>query len=123
VPRLFAGVLPNFNIGTHNGASCSAELTAVVEKVCDSTGMTRVTNGRFKGGYTTRHYGMPARGIHAIQMELACRGYMREPDTARPENWPPDHDEKFAASLRDVLRRIMQACVNFAAGAGARAWK
>ena len=123
VPRLFAGVLPNFNIGTYNGASCSAELTAVVEKVCDSTGMTRVTNGRFKGGYTTRHYGMPIRGIHAIQMELACRGYMREPDTAGPENWPPDHDEKFAASLRDVLTRIIQACVNFATGAGARAWK
>ena len=37
---------------------------------------TRVTNGRFKGGYTTRHYGQPAQGVHAVQMELACRGYL-----------------------------------------------
>jgi formiminoglutamase len=124
VPRLFAGVLPNFNIGTYNGVSCSAGLTAAVEKVCDSTGMTRITNGRFKGGYTTRHYGMPARGIHAMQMELACRGYMREPDTALgPDNWPPDYDEKFAARMREVLTRIVQACINFATGAAAPAWK
>jgi N-formylglutamate deformylase len=124
VPRLFAGVLPNFNIGTYRGASCSADLTAAVEKLCDSTGMTRVTNGRFKGGYTTRHYGMPERGLHALQMELACRGYMREPDTAfTPDNWPPDYDEKFAARMREGLTRIVQECINFATAPSAPAWK
>ena len=67
IPRLFAGVLPNFNLGTHSGASCSRELTARLEALCDDTGFTRVTNGRFKGGYTTRRYGAPAAGTHALQ--------------------------------------------------------
>ena len=43
----------------------------------DASEFSRVTNGRFKGGYTTRHYGAPAQGVHAVQMELACRGYLR----------------------------------------------
>ncbi|HWG30723.1 MAG TPA: N-formylglutamate deformylase [Steroidobacteraceae bacterium] len=121
VPRLFAGVLPHFNIGTYDGASCSAQLAAAVEAACDSSGMSRVTNGRFKGGYTTRHYGDPARGVHAIQMELACRGYMSEPDTpCTPANWPPDYAEKRASRMRERLTRIIEACISFATGGGAR---
>ncbi len=121
VPRLFAGVLPNFNIGTYDGASCSAVLTAAVEAACESSGLSWVTNGRFKGGYTIRHYGSPSEGVHALQMELACRGYMSEPDTpCTPENWPPDYDETQAAGMRAVLRRIVSACVNFARAGDAR---
>lgn len=121
VPRLFAGVLPNFNIGTYDGASCSAQLTAAVEATCEHSGMSWVTNGRFKGGYTTRHYGNPARGVHAIQMELACRGYMNEPDTpCTPGDWPPDYDEQRASRMRELLTRIVGACISFATGAAAR---
>src|SRR5262245_51380826 len=64
IPRLFDGQLPNFNIGTNGGGSCAPELAAAVETICDSTGFTRVTNGRFKGGYITRHYGRPREGVH-----------------------------------------------------------
>ena len=120
IPRLFAGVLPNCNIGTYEGASCSAQLAAAVERACESSGMSWVTNGRFKGGYITRHYGKPGRGVHAIQMELACRGYMSEPDTCTPQNWPPDYDEKRAADMRGLLTRILESCINFARGAAAR---
>ena len=88
IPRLFEGELPNFNIGTNGGASCDPALTAAIEAVCDSTEFSRVTNGRFKGGWTTRHYGKPAEGVHAIQLELACRGYMDEPRDVSPDNWP-----------------------------------
>lgn len=114
IPRLFAGELPNFNIGTNQGATCAPELTAQIERVCATTSFTQVTNGRFRGGYTTRHYGDPQRGVHAIQMELACRGYMREPDAASPETWPTPFDEKAAAPMRDVLRRVLAACIDFA---------
>ena len=79
IPRLFTGTLPHFNLGTFDGASCAAALTAQIEAACASGEYTRVTNGRFKGGYTTRHYGRPQAGVHAVQMELACRGYLREP--------------------------------------------
>jgi formiminoglutamase len=115
IPRLFSGELPHFNLGTYNGASCAAALTAAVESVCDATAFSRVTNGRFKGGYITRHYGEPARGVHALQMELACRAYMREPSgLVEPKSWPPHYDDKEAASLRQTLERILEACLEFA---------
>jgi hypothetical protein len=63
-----------------SGQTCDPALTAAVEAACDASGLSRVTNGRFKGGWTTRRYGQPTQGVHAIQMELACRGYMDEPD-------------------------------------------
>jgi formiminoglutamase len=74
-------------------------------------------NGRFKGGWTTRHYGEPDRGIHAIQLELACRGYMDEPDRPAPDNWPTPYTEARAADLRAVLKGILNAALAFAQGA------
>lgn len=113
IPRLFAGDLPNFNIGTNSGASCSPQLTARVAAICAETAFSHVTNGRFKGGYTTRHHGRPAEGVHALQVELACRGYMSEPGDVNPGNWPTPYDEELAAPLRVVLERILTACVEF----------
>jgi formiminoglutamase len=116
VPRLFDGDLPNFNIGTNNGVTCSPELTRAVEAACAVPGFTRVTNGRFRGGYTTRHYGQPADGVHAIQMELACRGYMREPLTVVQGEWPTPYEDSVAAPMRAVLTRVLQGCLQFASG-------
>jgi formiminoglutamase len=114
IPRLFDGELPQFNIGTNSGASCADRLTQAVEAVCAASEYSRVVNGRFKGGWTTRHYGKPAKGIHAIQLELACRGYIDEPQTPTPDNWPTPYDEVRAAKLRAVLKNILGACLTFA---------
>ncbi len=115
IPRLFDGELPNFNIGTNSGASCDPALTMAVEAACDATLFSRVTNGRFKGGWTTRHYGRPEDGVHAIQMELACRGYMVEPDEApTPANWPTLYSDETAAPMRAALAAILKACIAFA---------
>ncbi len=116
-PRLFDGELPQFNIGTNNGATCDAALTAGIEAICDRSGMSRVTNGRFRGGWITRHYGKPQNGIHAIQMELAMRGYLEEPAAAlTPTNWPVPLDDTHASTLRIALRDILDACIAFATG-------
>ncbi len=177
IPRLFEGELPNFNLGTNSGASCAAELTEAIERICDEQftspwwggrnraaisgggrglsmerprpppearegrastspqgggkmdveymvskkkrgpNYTRVTNGRFKGGYTTRHYGDPARGVHAVQLELAMRGYMDEPQSPSPDNWPPPYDPARATPLREILQRILETCLTFASPA------
>jgi N-formylglutamate deformylase len=115
VPRLFDGELPNFNIGTNNGATCDSALTAEIEAICDSTVFSRVTNGRFKGGWTTRHYGRPEEGVHAIQMELACRGYMDDPTAPpTPQTWPTTWSETRAAPMRLALTDILKACLAFA---------
>lgn len=118
IPRLFAGTLSHFNIGTNSGGSCSPALTAHLEALCDATGFSRVTNGRFRGGYTTRHYGHPQQGVHAVQMELACRGYLREPlGAVDAANWPCAYEAAFAAPMGAVLERVLAACVAFASEA------
>ncbi len=115
VPRLFEGPLPNFNIGTNSGKSCAPALTAAVEAACAKTAFTHVTNGRFKGGFITRSLGKPEAGVHAIQMELACRGYLREIAGPVAEGaWPAAYDETFAAPMRAALKDILEACLAFA---------
>ncbi len=115
VPRLFDGDLPVFNIGTNGGGACSPILTASIERICDATGLTRVTDGRFKGGFITRRYGNPAADIHAVQMELACRGYMREePGPVDATSWPLPYDEAHAAPMASALQRVLQAALAFA---------
>jgi formiminoglutamase len=112
-------MLPNFNLGTFSGASCAPQLAARIESACEGGGFSRVTNGRFKGGYTTRHYGRPASGVHAVQMELACRGYLREPPGEVDQgNWPVPWDEGFAAPLAAVLSGVLGACLDFARDPG-----
>ncbi len=107
VPRLFEGELPQFNIGSFDGASCSAALIDTI--AADCAGDSHVVNGRFKGGWITRSYGDPAHGIHAVQMELAIRGYA---DEAGP--WPPLWDMAHAAPMQATLRTILNSCLSFA---------
>jgi len=114
VPRLFEGLLPNFNIGTYEGRSCDRQLAMLVEQACEHPSFTQVSNGRFKGGWTTRHYGQPQQGVHAIQMELACRSYMDEPsEPLSAMNWPQPFVPRRAAAVREILARVLQACLQF----------
>lgn len=114
VPRLFDGELPQFNIGTNGGVTCAPELEAAVTQICAASGFSHITNGRFKGGWTTRHYGRPDQGIHAIQMELAQRGYMDEPAQFAEGQWPtPLHTSPMIAP---ILRQIIRAILDFAKG-------
>ncbi|MBP7776573.1 MAG: N-formylglutamate deformylase [Acidobacteria bacterium] len=114
IPRLFEGELPHFNLGTSDGASCDWTLTRALERVCDRSGLSRVTNGRFKGGYITRHYGLREAGVHAVQMELACRGYMDEPPVVGPATWPTPYSEARAAALRATLVAVLERALGWA---------
>ena len=117
IPRLFDGALPQLNIGTNGGETCSPALTEAVVKAIahrPAGDGSVVLNGRFKGGWTTRHYGRPGFGVHAIQMELAIRGYLREPDQPDEGNWPPVYDPAYAAPMAWTLRGVLDACLKFA---------
>lgn len=109
IPRLFPGELPVFNIGTNEGKACDPALTQKIAAICAASGRTHVVNGRFKGGYITRRYGKPTAGIHAVQMELAIRGYL--PSEERP-HW----DATFALPIQRTLREVLQACLDFIKG-------
>jgi N-formylglutamate deformylase len=107
VPRFFAGRLLDLNLGTADGASCAAPLQSAAERVvANARGFSHVVNGRFKGGYVTRHYGVPARSVHALQLEVAQACYM---DEAPPYRW----DELRAGALVEVLRRLVGALIEW----------
>ena len=77
VPELFDGVLPDLNFGTADGRSCGeAIIDPIVEHVGNAPDYSVVLNGRFKGGYITRHYGDPANCIHSIQLEINQNTYL-----------------------------------------------
>lgn len=114
IPRLFEGGLPNFNIGTNRGKSCAPELAAAIEAICAKTAFSRVVNGRFTGGWITRHYGQPGSGVQAVQMELACRGYLREPlGAVSADTWPVPYEDIVAAPMRAALTAILRSCIAF----------
>lgn len=100
VPRLFEGRLPDLNIGSNDGASADPDLVARVALVAPDSSFTTVVNGRFKGGYITRHYGRPAGQVHAVQLEMAWSSYL---DESQPSLWRPD----LAAPLIETLKQIV----------------
>jgi N-formylglutamate amidohydrolase len=103
VPRFFAGRLPDLNLGTADGASCALPVAGCASAVlAGAGGFSAVVNGRFKGGYVTRHYGRPDAGVHALQLETAQRCYM---DEAPPWRW----DAARAAPLVAVLQALVAA--------------
>ncbi|OLS61160.1 N-formylglutamate deformylase [Pseudomonas putida] len=108
VPHLFDGKLPDFNLGTFNGASCDPELAERLKAVCaGAPDYTHVLNGRFKGGHITRHYGDPAGDIHAVQLELAQSTYMEEVE-------PFAYREDLAGPTQVVLRGLLEEVLAWA---------
>lgn len=107
IPFLFAGTLPDFSIGTNNGRTCAPHIEGIVKEICEkASGYTSILNGRFKGGWTTRHYGRPAHGLHAVQLELAQSTYMQE-------NPPWTYDTARADRLRTHLKTILTTLSNW----------
>ncbi|NCF71989.1 MAG: N-formylglutamate deformylase [Gammaproteobacteria bacterium] len=106
VPRLFAGELPELNLGSNSGAGCESSIEAAVAAEAHKSPFAAVVNGRFKGGYITRHYGKPENGIHALQLEIAQRAYMNE-ETGL-------YDTKKASVLRDILQQMLKTFLDAA---------
>lgn len=117
IPRLFDGQLPVFNLGTNDGRSADTALQRQVEAIMAASPQPHVVNGRFKGGWITRRHGRPEEGVHALQMEIACRGYLREPiGPVGPDDWPVPYDPDFAAPMRATLATIFETALAWARG-------
>jgi N-formylglutamate deformylase len=107
IPFLFDGTLPDLNIGTDNGATCDARIENTAFQIAKASGFSAVLNGRFRGGWTTRHYGNPSQNVHAIQMEIAQSAYLETEAT------PFSYSKTKAAKLRPVLANILNSIAEF----------
>lgn len=107
LPWLFEGQLPDLNLGTVNGSSASPALREALSKVLQGQKLfSQVVDGRFKGGYITRHYGRPADNVHTVQLEMCWRCYMAE----QP---PYAIDPTRAATVLPVLRALVQTMLDW----------
>ena len=104
VPRFFEGQLPDFNFGTADGHSCSQLLLKQIEAI-DFEPYSQVSNGRFKGGYITRHFGQPDQNIDAIQLELSQITYMNE-DSRR-------YSTEKAQQVKPKLKQLVTILINY----------
>jgi N-formylglutamate deformylase len=101
VPMLFEGRLPDFNLGTAAGESCGSALQARLQScLASQTRFSVAINGRFKGGYITRHYGNPGAGVQAVQLELVQFNYMDEESFA--------YDEAKASEVQALIDSLLQ---------------
>ena len=104
LPFLFEGRLPDLNLGTSGGASCRPAIQQSLELVLGRQhAFDWVANGRFRGGYITRHYGRPDDGVDAVQLETSQRTYMDEMTT--------DYDDEAAARLQPLLSEMLRAAL------------
>lgn len=104
IPFLFDGTLPDFNIGTNDGETCAQEIEWIVTEICaKANNYASILNGRFKGGWTTRHYGRPAEDLHAVQLELAQSTYMQE---SPPWTYDSAKAERLRAHLKTILTTL-----------------
>jgi N-formylglutamate deformylase len=101
LPWLFEGTLPALNLGTVDGASCAPALRdALAGVLAAQDRYSHVVDGRFKGGYITRHYGRPAQQVHAVQLEMTWACYM---DETPPYGFRADR----AAEVTPVLQALL----------------
>lgn len=83
-------------------------MLASARAVLSETGFSLVTDGRFKGGYITRHNSIPDNRIHALQLEMAQSAYMRED--------PPLWRAVLARPMQGVLRKLVRALMEWKPG-------
>lgn len=108
LPRFFAGKLADLNFGTADGASCDLALAQrLLAMAREAPEYDSVLNGRFKGGYITRHYGEPHKGIHAVQLEMTQCSYMQE-------SQPFDFFFERAEKVQPVLQKMLEAAIDYA---------
>ncbi len=105
VPLLFTGTLPDLNLGSNSGRSAASSLLSSVRSALTDSRFSMVMDGRFKGGYITRHYGNPRQGIHAVQLEMAQSAYMQED----PAQW----DDALAQPVQILLQRLVQVLLQW----------
>jgi N-formylglutamate deformylase len=92
---------PEFVLGDRYGTSCVGVVAETVEQTLRGMGYTVSRNKPYAGGFITEHYGNPAAGLHAIQLEINRALYMDERRYLRAPGF-----DRLAADLVTLARRL-----------------
>ena len=92
---------PDFVLGDRYGTSCTGAVSETVEKTLRGVGYAVSRNKPYAGGFITEHYGNPAAGLHAMQLEINRGLYMDERRYERSEGFA-----KLAADLETLAIRV-----------------
>jgi N-formylglutamate amidohydrolase len=105
------GVWPDFVLGDRFGASCSGEITRLVQSYLKALGYRVQLNKPYAGGYITEHYGKPYHGVHVLQIEIGRDLYMNEETL---EKTPSFHG--LAADLSRLTEALVREMPRWAGG-------
>ena len=75
-------------LGDAHGTSCAGAIVDTAARALKALGLNVAHNIPYAGGFTTRHYGQPAMGVHALQVEVNRALYMDERAIARGPGLP-----------------------------------
>ncbi|MEM5435893.1 N-formylglutamate deformylase [Paraburkholderia diazotrophica] len=106
LPHLFDGKLPDLNIGTQDGRTAAGTVLQATINAAQGSNYTWVANGRFKGGFITRHFGAPHEGIHAVQLEMCQNTYM---DENPPFPFQPERAQAIGPTLQRMVLGALDA--------------
>lgn len=95
---------PDFVIGDRFGVSCSSEIIDAIEARLRQWGYHVQRNRPYAGGFITEHYGNPADGRHAVQIEISRNLYMDESNLRKNEGF-----EALAGRLGELARMLAQS--------------
>ena len=97
------GVRPDFVLGDRFGTSCDPRLTRMVRQTLQTLGYDVHLNRPYAGGYITEHYGSPARGLNALQIEINRALYLDEATLERSEGF-----ERLVKDLAMLVERLVR---------------
>jgi N-formylglutamate amidohydrolase len=95
----------DFVLGDCFGITCLPALTDFVDRTLGGFGYRTRRNNPYAGGFTTRHYGRPRKGVHALQIEISRTLYMNE-ETIEPTAYLP--------TLKGQVTQLISALAAFA---------
>ncbi len=105
MPRLTRSgdrIPPDIVLGDRYGTSCAPAIIELAETLFTSAGLKVARNRPYAGGHTTRTYGRPQHGVHALQIEISRHLYMNEVTLTRG----PDF-----AAIQQIMTRFSAALI------------
>ena len=104
VPSIHPDKFPDLILGNNRKLSAGPGIIQAAVKSLSGSEYSFAHNFLFKGGYITRHFGNPEKGIHALQLEMTMINYMNQ--------WEINYDEEKAEKMKHTLKNLFSELID-----------